>query len=543
MNRVAVLQARTSSSRLPAKVLLPLGGMPLAVLAAKRASNAGMPLLVATSARADDDGLAAILRENGIACSRGSLDDTLARIVDAVDGCPDDTIVVRLTADNPLPDGAFLDELVADFLARGVEYLACNGMPSGLPYGMSAEATRLRHLREARDLATSAHDREHVTPYVARKFGAAYFEKYKASGRGHYRCTVDTYDDYIGMQQLFLDERDPVGASAFDLIARLDAIPYQPCAPAPVPLLVVGGAQLGMRYGIANDAGMPDRASASALLKTAIANGVAFIDTARAYGDSEAVIGASLAGGWSGRVQVVTKLDPLADCGPATPAGEVRLRVVSSVHESRARLQRARLDVLLLHRCEHLHAWEGAAWAQLLALQAQGLVGTLGVSVQSPDELAAAIAAPRVGFVQLPFNLLDWRWEAVLPQLAAARRARGLVVHARSALLQGLLASRNAAHWRSANVDAPGDVWDWLDAEAKRHGRRDVVDLCLAYLRAQPWIDGVVVGTETVEQLVANIHDFNAPALDPSQVRQLEEARPRLGEQVLDPSRWQKAVR
>jgi aryl-alcohol dehydrogenase-like predicted oxidoreductase len=307
--------------------------------------------------------------------------------------------------------------------------------------------------------------------------------------------------------------------------------------------LVVGGAQLGMRYGIANEAGMPDRASVSTLLKTAIANGVAYIDTARAYGDSEVAIGSALEGGWAGRVQVVTKLDPLADCGPATPDGEVRLRVASSVHESCARLRRASLDVLLLHRCEHLHAWDGAAWAQLLALQAQGLVGMLGVSVQSPEELAVAIGVPQVGFVQLPFNLLDWRWEAALRQLVAARRERGIVVHARSALLQGLLASRSASHWRSANVDAPSEVWDWLEAEAKRHGRCDVVDLCMAYLRAQPWIDGVVVGMETIEQLVANIHYFNAPVLDPSQVRQLEETRPRLGAQMLDPSRWQKVVR
>jgi spore coat polysaccharide biosynthesis protein SpsF len=463
--------------------------------------------------------------------------------VGSLEGRPDDTVVVRLTADNPLPDGAFLDELAADFLARRVEYLASNGMPSGLPYGMSAEVTRLRHLREAHALATSGYDREHVTPYIARKFGAAYCETYKASGRSHYRCTIDTYDDYVGMQQLFREEPDPVGVSAFDLIERLDAIPYQPCAPAPVPSLVVGGAQLGMHYGIANEVGMPDCASASMLLKTAIANGVACIDTARAYGCSEAAIGAALDGGWAGRVQVVTKLDPLADCGLDMPGGEVRLRVVSSVYESCVRLRRASLNVLLLHRCEHLHAWDGAAWTQLLALQAQGLVGTLGVSVQSPDELVAAIDMPQVGFVQLPFNLLDWRWDVAIGRLTAARRERAITVHARSALLQGLLPSRSAALWCRANVAAPESVWEWLDAEAKRHGRSGVVDLCLAYLRAQPWIDGVVVGMETVEQLIANIHAFNTPALDPGQVRQVEEGRPRLGVQALDPFRWQKALR
>ncbi|WP_424604004.1 cytidylyltransferase domain-containing protein, partial [Acinetobacter baumannii] len=57
MNSVVVLQARTNSSRLPGKVLLHLAGMPVVVLAAKRAGNTGRQVIVATSDERTDDAL------------------------------------------------------------------------------------------------------------------------------------------------------------------------------------------------------------------------------------------------------------------------------------------------------------------------------------------------------------------------------------------------------------------------------------------------------------------------------------------------------
>ncbi|HEY8360977.1 MAG TPA: hypothetical protein VIL30_26255, partial [Ramlibacter sp.] len=108
-DRIVVLQARTSSSRLPAKVLLPLAGMPVAVLAARRAANTGSQVIVATSTGGDDDALAGLLRDHGIPCHRGSLHDVLQRMVDAAAGYPDHSVFVRLTADNVFPDGALID--------------------------------------------------------------------------------------------------------------------------------------------------------------------------------------------------------------------------------------------------------------------------------------------------------------------------------------------------------------------------------------------------------------------------------------------------
>lgn len=511
------------------------------VLAARRASNTGIPVVVATSDEPSDDGLARVLQQHGISCFRGSLDDTLGRLVQACAGLADDTIIIRLTADNPLPDGALLDELIQHFVAEGLEYLCCNGIPSGLPYGMSAELTRMRHLREADSTATLAADREHVTPAIMRKFGRHYFEKYRHLGKGHYRCTVDNFDDYRGMQQLFLRVPDPVGASALALADELARLPYQPLAAAPVPRLVVGGAQLGLPYGIANAQGKPSLTLAEAILKTAVGNGARWIDTASAYGSSEQSIGTAMGRDWAGRAEIVTKLSPLEECPKGAAPAEVAAHVDASIFRSCTRLRRDFLDVVLLHRAQHLNAWDGMAWDRLRELRQAGWIGKLGVSVQTPEELEGALDRAEVAFVQMPFNLLDWRWDGALDRLRRARAERNLVLHVRSSLLQGLLASRDPALWSRAHLHQPGQVWAWMDEQVSRAGRKGIVDLALAYALAQDWIDGVVVGMETLDQLQENINHFNAPGLDASQIRELEATRPMLGADSLDPATWLKA--
>src|SRR5467141_1165207 len=103
MNSIAILQARTNSSRLPGKVLLPIKGIPLAVLAAKRAANTGRNVLIATSVEPSDDGLAALIQSHGLSCFRGSLESPLDRVVNALFAYQDQTVVFRLTADNVFP--------------------------------------------------------------------------------------------------------------------------------------------------------------------------------------------------------------------------------------------------------------------------------------------------------------------------------------------------------------------------------------------------------------------------------------------------------
>src|SRR5579859_147338 len=140
METVIIIQARTNSSRLPGKALLPVGGYPSAVLAALRASNLGLETLVATSSEHSDDALADVLGQHGIRVVRGPLQDVLARFALAAAELPDECVVVRLTGDNVVPDGYLVQELVSAFVESGVDYLSQDSPQSRLPYGLGGEA-------------------------------------------------------------------------------------------------------------------------------------------------------------------------------------------------------------------------------------------------------------------------------------------------------------------------------------------------------------------------------------------------------------------
>jgi aryl-alcohol dehydrogenase-like predicted oxidoreductase len=200
-------------------------------------------------------------------------------------------------------------------------------------------------------------------------------------------------------------------------------------------------------------------------------------------------------------------------------------------------LQRDRLDCLLLHRAVQLTAFDGAVWKRLEHHLAQGTVSALGVSVQSPAEALAALAHRNVRNLQLPFNILDWRW-AETGAIQVIRNKPSVTVHVRSVLLQGVLAADDPLVWpRVESIDARALI-AWLNDAVRRFGRQSVADLCLAYVRAQDWIDGVVIGMETEEQLEANLLLSTRPPLTPADCAAIETARPRVPEQLLDPARW-----
>lgn len=539
MKCVVILQARTNSSRLPGKVLLPIQGMPLAVLAAKRAANTGRDVIVATSLEPSDDGLASLIQSYGLRCYRGSLENTLGRVVSALSAYNDQAIIFRLTADNVFPDGQLLDEMLCDFLARNLSYLCCNGEPSGLPYGMSVEVTRLGHLREAATNATCSYDQEHVTPYIIRKFGSTYFQKYSSLKKGHYRCTIDCLDDYVGIQRVFVDVVNPVQESAFSLMKQLENAPFQPLAGSPTPKLVLGAAQLGGNYGIANTTGQPNKKQCQELIKTAIANGVVYIDTARVYG-SEEVIGQSLKGGWEKRAKIITKLSPLEDCPQNVPNVTLNAFVDASIYKSCSALEVQSIDVLMLHRASHLYDWGGGVWQRLLELKSSGVIGELGASVQSPEELSKVLGIPEINYIQMPFNLMDWRWDSKIQEIWAAKASRKLTIHVRSALLQGLLPSMNDEYWLSANVVRPHSIQEWLLNQVATCNRSNVTDLCISYVNALTWVDGIAIGMENMRQLVENIGYFNCPPLAETQVENIRETRIRLSEATLNPALWRK---
>lgn len=163
MRVVAVVQARSGSSRLPGKVMADLGGLPVVewVLRAARLARGVDAVVVATTTSPRDDGLAAHVEGLGLPVVRGPDEDVLARFVQTVDVHPCDA-VVRLTADCPLLDPELVALVVATWRAAPSWDYVATTLNRTLPRGLDVELVRTDVLRGLDEEAT-AHHRQHVT--------------------------------------------------------------------------------------------------------------------------------------------------------------------------------------------------------------------------------------------------------------------------------------------------------------------------------------------------------------------------------------------
>jgi spore coat polysaccharide biosynthesis protein SpsF (cytidylyltransferase family) len=227
MKYLTIIQARSSSSRLPRKSLMPIAGIPLAHLCAIRAKNNFSRLIVATSNESSDDDLAEMLLAAGVEVFRGSLTNVLSRFIDIVDShvLADEDTIIRLTGDNPIVDGEFLEILKKAWEKLGLDYLSGHPVDmsnSNWPYGLSAEFIKVGLLRDGYLRDKSDSNLEHVTAY------ARVHAKNKAYGdqvtnltfKKKYFLTVDTAEDYKRVSEVF--ERHPANACFSSILDNLE---------------------------------------------------------------------------------------------------------------------------------------------------------------------------------------------------------------------------------------------------------------------------------------------------------------------------------
>jgi aryl-alcohol dehydrogenase-like predicted oxidoreductase len=305
--------------------------------------------------------------------------------------------------------------------------------------------------------------------------------------------------------------------------------PAPPAAARPLSVLTLGTAQLGAAYGVANRVGMPSAAEAASILDAAAAAGIAAFDTARAYGEAEARIGAWLATRpGAARPVLISKF-------PRLPAGAsaVRRAALEAAWRATTRaLGIGRLDHYLAHAAADAADPEVVAW--LTDKVAAGEIGAWGASVYEPDEARRALAAGAQA-LQAPLNVFDRRFFAA--GVLAEARAAGATLFARSLFLQGALLVAPAA--LPAHLAALAPALSGLGALAAESGR-SVAALALAAVRDLPGVSSLVVGVDRAAQVPALAAAAAAPALDDRQRRRLAVLAAAVPAAVLDPRRWPK---
>jgi len=266
--------------------------------------------------------------------------------------------------------------------------------------------------------------------------------------------------------------------------------------------LALGTVQFGLDYGVANEAGQVSLAEAQGVLSLASASGINLLDTAIAYGSSEAVLGKV----GVDRFRVVTKLPSLPSAGENDIAPWVRDQVEASL----ARLGQKQIYGLLLHRPNDLLGAQSKLLIEaLIALKEAGVVQKIGISIYSPDELDAIRKKVQIDLVQAPVNVIDRRMETSgwLDRL----KDDGVEVHARSVFLQGLLLmERGKIPQKFSRWSMLWDAWH----EKLQNSGASPLAACLAYPLSLRQIDHVIVGVDAATQLAEIIQASNKTEAD-----------------------------
>jgi aryl-alcohol dehydrogenase-like predicted oxidoreductase len=284
--------------------------------------------------------------------------------------------------------------------------------------------------------------------------------------------------------------------------------------------IVLGGAQLGLPYGILNGGETLSREEVARILDTAVDRGIDSIDTAIAYGQSESIIGETS----QNRFNIISKLPPLP-----VDISNVSEWVHSQVQGSLSRLKCTSLDALLLHRPQDLTGAQGAElYAAIGSLMAEKMIHRFGVSIYSPDDLEGIIDTFEIHVVQAPLNVFDRRILGVTDQLSALN----IEVHVRSVFLQGVLIA--------SPQDRPQRFEPWsehfaLFDEWVRSSGVSAMACCMGFALQQSGIAKLVIGTTSAESLDEIMNSI------PNSVLEVPTHLQSSVEQLIDPRIWNAA--
>lgn len=232
INIVIVVQARTGSSRLPNKVLLPLSGEPLLVRMMERvmAAKTASMIVVATSDEEEDDEVEELCEDYGFNCFRGSLENLLERHYLAGLEYKAD-VVVKIPSDCPLIDPAIIDKVINYYIQNKNKFdYVSNLHPPTYPDGNDVEVIPMPVLKITYENALMNMELEHTTPYIWERpdefrLGNVIWE----TGLDYsmtYRFTIDYKEDYEFIKAVYdelYEENNLFGLN--DILKLLDEKP------------------------------------------------------------------------------------------------------------------------------------------------------------------------------------------------------------------------------------------------------------------------------------------------------------------------------
>jgi len=275
----------------------------------------------------------------------------------------------------------------------------------------------------------------------------------------------------------------------------------------------LGTVQFGLKYGINNSIGQTTRDEVFKILNRCKEVGIMHIDTAAAYGSAENVLGEVMeSGGLSNSFQITTKCKG-DECNNLS-------------HTTSTSLNNLRIEKLY---CQMFHSYED--FKNIENFVQPNSANKMGVSVYTVEELFDILKSSEIQVIQCPFNLLDN--DSIRGESLRKAKAKGVEIQVRSTFLQGLFfMDRNSLPLALKELKSHLELLDRICFE----NEISMSELALGYCLSKDYIDKVVIGVDSLEQLNLNIEAIKTP-LPEFIIEEIDKIKV-INQTLLNPTNW-----
>jgi len=287
--------------------------------------------------------------------------------------------------------------------------------------------------------------------------------------------------------------------------------------------IVLGTVQLGLDYGINNQLGKPDLNNSFEILQTAYNSGISFLDTAEAYGDAVDIIGKFHA-------EKKVEFNIISKFGSIKSETDLN----KNISETLTKLNQNSLYAYLFHSPSDIKKLQTLPKlvSQLNDLKSGGKIKKIGISIYTNDDFEQAIKNPLIELIQFPFNVFDNNNKRL--EILKKAKDNGKEVHCRSVFLQGLFYKKPNEIPNKLTLLIP--YLEVLNSISKKLNLT-ITELALNYALSNPYIDKVLIGVDSVNQLNQNISNINFN-LTQSDFKLIDENINIKEEELLYPYNW-----
>jgi aryl-alcohol dehydrogenase-like predicted oxidoreductase len=279
----------------------------------------------------------------------------------------------------------------------------------------------------------------------------------------------------------------------------------------------LGTVQLGMNYGIANTNGQPKIEQSKAMLECALKSGITSLDTARAYGQAEDVLGEFFKDYGGEMPFLTTKVHDIQ----GDTYFEIEKFILNSVETSLEKMGVNKVNCIMLHTAANLFKNGDMVASAMESLVKRGYTDIIGASVYVGEEIDKLLTYDVYSAVQVPMSIFDQRLIAggYIDRLAD----RGFTVFVRSVFLQGLffLDPDKITDPILVKYAVPGIK---LIREIAEREDMTVAELAISFMRDVPGVSSLVLGADTPDQVKSNIAYFDTRSISERSFNEIKEA-------------------